>query len=67
MTQDDELNRMFRAIKPGSKRYVLAILRAEYERDTRSLRPRLTMIEGGQGAANLANDRINTLPAGGVG
>ena len=66
MQQDDDFNRMFQAIKPSSRSYVMAILRAEYERDTKSVRPRLLLIEGGKGSANLANDRVNALPAGGV-
>lgn len=47
MSQIEQMTQMFGAIDAESRRYVLVVLRAEYERAQRSRRPTLRLIPGG--------------------
>lgn len=62
----DELTTMFKAIDDDSRRYVLAVLRGEYERAMRSSRARLRLIDCQQPDADLPEDQINPLAISGA-
>lgn len=47
MSQVEQMAQMFGAIDDESRRYVLAVLRGEYERANRLRRPVLRLIQGG--------------------
>lgn len=66
MRRQDELITMFEAIDEDGRKYVLAILRGEYERATKSLRPRLRLIDCRQSKADLAKNQGNPLSVGGA-
>ena len=57
MTQQERFAAMFAAIDAESKRYVLAILRAEYERANWLRRPTLRLIQGGPPVATPCKAR----------
>jgi hypothetical protein len=67
MRRHDDLNMMFQAIDDDSRRYVLAVLRGEYERAMKSPRPRLRLISGSQTLTDLAKNQVNPLTVGGAG
>lgn len=67
MHRQDDLTMMFEAIDDDSRRYVLAVLRGEYERAMRSPRPRLRLISGSQTLTDLAKNKVNPLAVGGAG
>jgi hypothetical protein len=58
---------MFEAIDDDSRRYVLAVLRGEYERTMTSSRPRLRLVKGANSVADLANNQINSRSVRGAG
>ncbi|SDC67017.1 hypothetical protein SAMN05428966_10279 [Massilia sp. PDC64] len=67
MYRADELTMMFEAIDDDSRRYVLAVLRGEYERAIRSSRPRLRLIDCCQAISDLAKNQVNPFPVGRTG
>ncbi len=60
-----ELNMMFDAIDEDSRRYVLAVLRNEFDRAQKSSRPRLRLVH--QAAPDLSNHKVDPLSVGGAG
>lgn len=67
MHRRDDLTMMFDAIDDDSRRYVLAVLRGEYERAMRSSHPRLRLIDCRQTVADLTKNQVNSLTIGGSG
>ena len=65
MEQGKEFELMFNAIDEDAKRYVLAVLRGEFDRACRSDRPRLRLVP--HVAPDLTNNQINPLPIGRAG
>lgn len=61
MYRRDELTMMFDAIDEDSRRYVLAVLRGEYERAQRSPGPRLRLIDCRKTVTDLTKHQINPL------
>lgn len=61
MHRQHDFNMMFQAIDDDSRRYVLAVLRGEYERAMRSPRPRLRLISGSQTVTDLAKNQVNSF------
>lgn len=66
MERKQELEMMFDAIDDDGKRYVLAVLRGEFNRAQRSTRPRLRLVRP-QVGADLGNNQINPLTISGAG
>jgi hypothetical protein len=66
MHRQDELNMMFEAIDDESRRYVLVVLRTEYERANKSRRPRLRLVDR-QALPDVTNNNVNPLSAHGPG
>jgi hypothetical protein len=60
MTQNERMAQMFSAIDAEAQRYVLVVLRAEYERANRSRRPTLRLIQGGA-QSTTAPDSTRTV------
>ena len=54
MSQLEQMAQMFGAIEADGRRYVLVVLRAEYERVQRTRRPTLRLIHGGAQAEGIA-------------
>jgi hypothetical protein len=50
MTQHEQMTKMFAAIDDDGQRYVLGVLRGEYERVQQARRPVLRLIECGPAA-----------------
>jgi hypothetical protein len=67
MPRRDDLTMMFDAIDDDSRRYVLAVLRGEYERAMRSPRPRLRLVDCRQTLADLTKHQVNPLAVRGAG
>lgn len=66
MQRRDDLTMMFEAIDDDSRRYVLAVLRGEYERAMRSSRPRLRLIDCRQAVPDLTKHQVNPFTIGGA-
>lgn len=66
MHRQDDLTTMFEAIDDESRRYVLAVLRGEYERAMRSPRPRLRLIDCRQTMADFTKNQVNSLTVSGA-
>lgn len=65
MERKQELDMMFDAIDEDGKRYVLAVLRGEFDRARKSARPRLRLVA--KPGPDLSNNQVNPLSVGGAG
>jgi hypothetical protein len=61
MNQLEQMAQMFAAIDAESRRYVMVVLRSEYERaqEARPRRPVLRLIQGGPPAASTTKPRAS--------
>lgn len=62
MSQLEQMAQMFAAIDAESRRYVMVVLRGEYERANRSRRPILRLVHGGSPAESTAKSRATARP-----
>lgn len=67
MSQREEWDRMFDAIDDDGRRYVLAVLRGEYERACPLPRARLRLVSSNNIVAGFAKGQVNALPVGSAG
>jgi len=66
MNSGNEFNMMFNAIDDDGRRFVLAVLREEFERTRNLSRPRLRLVRAADSASNLSENEVNPLPVGGA-
>lgn len=62
MKQREEWEQMFNAIDDEGRRYVMAVLRGEFERTRKLPHARLRLVAGGKVAPGLTEGQINPLP-----
>ena len=67
MTPREEWDRMFDEIDEDGRRYVLAVLRSEFERTCALPRARLRLVDCSNVAASFSKGQVNSLPIGGAG
>lgn len=67
MRYKEELNMMFDEINDDRQRYVLAVLRGEFERERRLARPRLRLVDCSNPVSDLIDNKVNPLPVFGAG
>ena len=67
MNGGNEFNMMFNAIDDDGRRFVLAVLREEFERTRNLSGPRLRLVWRTDPAPNLSENEVNPLPVGGAG
>ena len=65
MERRKEFEEMFDAIDDDGRRFVLAVLKGEFDRTRKSARPRLRLVA--RSVSDLPNNQVNTISVRGAG